>query len=101
MALYLRLPIGFLGQCLLDVPYLVHYGDFEYHCDEDILIGPITRARTKLINQQVNSLLNDFNLTNKNMLLPNSSMFCLYSYTHIKAYETEHNGARSIIQKLW
>lgn len=69
--------------------------------DEDIPpIGPIKRARTKLINQQVNSFLNDFNITNKNMSLPNSFIFYLCSYIHTEACEIENKGARSIEQKL-
>ena len=41
--------------------------------DEDIPIGPITRARAKKINQQVNSLLIKFGFNlHENWLLPNS-----------------------------
>ena len=70
--------------------------------DEDIPpIGPITRARAKLINQQVNSLLNDFNLTSENMVLPNSSMICLCSYTYIEACGDREQWSKKLEQNLY
>jgi hypothetical protein len=41
------------------------------HKPNDLRIGSITRARAKLLEQQVNSLLTEYNLfTNENFILP-------------------------------
>src|SRR4051812_19253058 len=46
--------------------------------DDEIRIGPITRARAKLIEQQVNSLLIDSDiLCNENFILPKSLYVCI------------------------
>jgi hypothetical protein len=43
------------------------------HKPNDLCTGPITRARAKLLEQQVNSLLTEYNLfTNENFILPKS-----------------------------
>src|SRR3954470_6292302 len=47
----------------------------------EIRIGPITRARAKLIEQQVNSLLIDSDiLCNENFILPKSLYVCMIRY---------------------
>src|ERR1041385_7407453 len=49
--------------------------------DDEIRIGPITRARAKLIEQQVNSLLIDSDiLCNENLILPKSLYVCIIRY---------------------
>src|ERR1041385_8085109 len=49
--------------------------------DDEIRIGPITRARAKLIEQQVNSLLIDSDiLCNENFILPKSLYVCIIRY---------------------
>ena len=49
--------------------------------DDEIRIGPITRARAKLIEQQVNSLLIDSDmLCNENFMLPKSLYVCIIRY---------------------
>lgn len=41
-------------------------------------IGPITRSRAKLLEQQVNSLLVEYNVcTNENFILPKSLHLCM------------------------
>src|SRR4051812_5861163 len=47
----------------------------------EIRIGPITRARAKLIEQQVNSLLIESDvLLNENYILPKSLYVCIIRY---------------------
>jgi hypothetical protein len=47
----------------------------------EVRIGPITRARAKLLEQQVNSLLSDTaNLHVKNFILTKSLQLCMMSY---------------------
>jgi hypothetical protein len=47
----------------------------------EIRIGPITRARAKLLEQQVNLFLNEPNvLLNENFILPKSLSYCLIRY---------------------
>jgi hypothetical protein len=42
------------------------------HKPDDLCTGPIIRARAKFMEQQVNSLLTEYNLfTNENFILPN------------------------------
>jgi len=49
--------------------------------EDEIRIGPITRARAKLIEQQVNSLLIDSDmLCYENFILPKSSYVCIIRY---------------------
>src|SRR4051812_29026673 len=44
----------------------------------EIRIGPITRARAKLLEQQVNSLLNESDVyDNENFILPKSMHLCM------------------------
>ena len=45
----------------------------------EVRIGPITRARAKLLKQQVNSLLND-TLIDVNFILPKSFDLCMIRY---------------------
>ena len=45
----------------------------------EVRIGPITRARAKLLKQQVNSLLND-TLIDANFILPKSFDLCMIRY---------------------
>ena len=49
--------------------------------NDEIRIGPITRARAKLIEQQVNSLLieSDF-VSNENQILPKSLYVCMIRF---------------------
>jgi hypothetical protein len=49
--------------------------------NDEIRIGPITRARAKLIQQQVNSLLieSDF-VSNENQILPKSLYVCMIRF---------------------
>ncbi|KAK1686551.1 hypothetical protein QYE76_047399 [Lolium multiflorum] len=46
---------------------------------DEVRIGPITRARAKLLKQQVNSLLND-TLIDENFILPKSFHLCMIRY---------------------
>ena len=46
---------------------------------DEVRIGPITRARAKLLKKQVNSLLND-TLINENFILPKSFHLCMIRY---------------------
>src|ERR1041385_6004135 len=49
--------------------------------DDEIRIGPISRARAKLIEQHVNSLLIDSDmLCNENFILPKSLYVCIIRY---------------------
>jgi hypothetical protein len=51
------------------------------HKANDLCIGPITRARAKLLEQQVNSLLTEYNLfTNENFILPKSFHVCMIRF---------------------
>jgi hypothetical protein len=51
------------------------------HKPNDLRIGSITRARAKLLEQQVNSLLTEYNLfTNENFILPMSLHVCMIRY---------------------
>ena len=45
----------------------------------EVRIGPITRARAKLLKQQVNSLLNN-TLIDENFILPKSFHLCMIRY---------------------
>jgi hypothetical protein len=49
----------------------------------EIRLGPITRARAKLLEQQVNSLLADYdNFIHENFILPNSLHICMIRYEY-------------------
>jgi hypothetical protein len=51
------------------------------HKPDDLGTGPITRARAKLLEQQVNSLLIEYNLfTNENFILPKSLHVCMIRF---------------------
>jgi hypothetical protein len=51
------------------------------HKPDDLRTGPITRARAKLLEQQVNSLLTEYNLfTNENFILPKSLHVCMIRF---------------------
>jgi hypothetical protein len=50
--------------------------------NDEIRIGPITRARAKLIEQQVNSLLVEYAIySNESFLLPKSLHICMIRYS--------------------
>jgi hypothetical protein len=52
-----------------------------HHKPDDLRTGPITRARAKLLDQQVNSLLTEYNLfTNDNFILPKSLHVCIIRF---------------------
>jgi hypothetical protein len=61
-------------------------GDIDGHVDvhhkpDDLRTGPITRARAMLLEQQVNSLLTEYNLfTNENFILPKSLHVCMIRF---------------------
>jgi hypothetical protein len=49
---------------------------------DEIRIGPITRARDKLLQQQVNSLLAESDIyCNENFILPKSLFICMIRFT--------------------
>jgi hypothetical protein len=51
------------------------------HKLHDLRTGPITRARAKLLEQQVNSLLIEYNLfTYENFILPKSLHVCMIRF---------------------
>jgi hypothetical protein len=51
------------------------------HKPDDLCTGPITRACAKLLEQQVNSLLTEYNLfTNENFILPKSLHVCMIRF---------------------
>jgi hypothetical protein len=51
------------------------------HKPDDLRTEPITRARAKLLEQQVNSLLTEYNLfINKNFILPKSLHVCMIRF---------------------
>jgi hypothetical protein len=51
------------------------------HKPDDLCTGPITRARAKLLEQQVNSLLTEYNLfANENFILPKSLHVCMIKF---------------------
>jgi hypothetical protein len=51
------------------------------HKPDDLRTGPITRARAKLLEQQVDSLLTEYNLfTNENFVLPKSLHVCMIRF---------------------
>jgi hypothetical protein len=51
------------------------------HKPDDLRTGPIIRARAKLLEQQVNSLLTEYNLfTNENFILPKSLQVCMIRF---------------------
>jgi hypothetical protein len=51
------------------------------HKPDDLRTGPITGARAKLLEQQVNSLLTEYNLfTNENFILPKSFHVCMIRF---------------------
>ena len=46
--------------------------------DDEVRLGPMTRSRTKLIEQQVNSLLvGYYNIIDENFILPKSMHLCV------------------------
>jgi hypothetical protein len=52
-----------------------------HHKSNDLCIGPITRARAKLLEQQVNSLLIEYNLfTNENFIQPKCLHICMIRF---------------------
>jgi hypothetical protein len=49
--------------------------------NDEIWIGPITRARAKLLQQQVNSLLAESDIyCNENFILPKSLFICMIRF---------------------
>jgi hypothetical protein len=49
--------------------------------NDEIRIGPMTRARTKLLEQQVNSLLVEHDVcVNENLILPKSMHLCMIRF---------------------
>ena len=59
----------------------------------EIRIGPITRARAKLLEQQVNSLLIESDvLLNENYILPKSLYMCVIRYQGIIQEEDKGQG---------
>ena len=49
--------------------------------NDEIRIGPITRARAKLLEQQVNSLLIETDIyLNENFILPKSMCLCIIKF---------------------
>jgi hypothetical protein len=51
------------------------------HKPNDLCIGSITRARSKLLKQQVHSLLAEYNLfTNENFILPKYLHVCMIRF---------------------
>jgi hypothetical protein len=51
------------------------------HKPNDLCIGSITRARAKIFEQQVNSLLTEYKLfTNENFILPKSLHVCMIKF---------------------
>ncbi|KAK1694104.1 hypothetical protein QYE76_010801 [Lolium multiflorum] len=59
----------------------------------EVRIGPMTRARAKLLKQQVNLFLND-TLINENFILPKSYYLCMIRY------EEEPSIARGVEERL-
>ena len=58
----------------------------------EVRLGPMTRSRTKLIEQQVNSLLVDYdNFIDENFILPKSMHLCMITFVdNTNAMEGEH-----------
>jgi hypothetical protein len=51
------------------------------HKPDDLRTGPITRARAKLLEQQLNSLLTEYNLfTNEKFILAKSLYVCMIRF---------------------
>ena len=49
--------------------------------NDEVRIGTMTRARTKLLQQQVNSLLNEYDVcVNENFILPKSMHLCMIRF---------------------
>ena len=56
----------------------------------DVRIGPITRARAKLLKEQVNSLLNDISdIHVQSFILPKSLHLCMIRYEGVAAIALE------------
>jgi hypothetical protein len=63
------------------LPLITEDDDAKIHDTNEIRIGPITRARAKLLNQQVNSfLVGSGILLNENCILPKSLHLCLIRF---------------------
>ena len=62
---------------------------------DEIRIGPTTRARAKLLEQQVNSLLvENANYSNENFILPKSSCVCVCVSLGTLEGKAWHKGTR-------
>jgi hypothetical protein len=61
----------------------------------DVMIGPMTRARAKLLEQQVNSLLAEPNIfINENFILPKSMYLCMIRFTEETSFARGGGGLR-------
>ena len=62
--------------------------------DNEVRLGPMTRSRTKLIEQQVNSLLLDYDVSDcENFILPKSMHVCILRFidnTNTNVGEEQH-----------
>ena len=62
--------------------------------DNEVRLGPMTRSRTKLIEQQVNSLLLDYDVSDcENFILPKSMHVCILRFidnTNTNGGEEQH-----------
>jgi hypothetical protein len=77
----LRKKISFDEDISTILPLISEDDDAKIHDTNEIRIGPITRARAKLLNQQVNSfLVGSGILLNENFILPKSLHLCLIRF---------------------
>jgi hypothetical protein len=72
------------------------------HKPDDLCTGPITRAHAKLLEQQVNSLLTEYNLfTNENFILPKSLHVCMIRFvaeaSMTRGGEELHENNRKVV----
>jgi hypothetical protein len=75
------------------LPLITEDDDAKIQDTNEIRIGPITRARSKLLNQQVNSfLVGSGILLNENFILPKSLHLCLIRFE--EGYGGEGEEAR-------
>ena len=91
--------IGSFGQTDEDIPSSSTTSPIEDVAVQDksneVRIGPMTRSRTKLLEQQVNSLLLDYDVfIDENFILPKSMHLCMIRFIdNTRVDGGKHHGA--------
>ena len=71
----------------------------------EVHVGPLTRARAKLLNQQVLLFLNESSIViDESWVLPHANVLCILRFEHCEAFGTERKemeaGAKAMEEKL-